>query len=193
MKRRVRLTASTKDLQTFVLGRRKESPIFGAQYSLGERTRPIGIAAKGLASKKQRTFEYWWQVRDTLLCQQSSQKGRKRLEVIQGLEALAKSLDDLPTVGVDRDAVDFAVEAAKGFQRLADRNKDRDDPDRLLEAFVRGLAGDPFDAVTEEMDRDKKIGGELRALPEQFREPGPGSLSALRWRSRRSSERSSER
>ena len=54
------------------------------------------------------------------------------------------------------------------LQRVAERTT-CDDSGKLVEAFVRGLGGDPFGVALEEAAEDREIGDELKALPEKVR------------------------
>jgi hypothetical protein len=165
---RLVLTAETTDLQSFVLKFINDPTAFGGEpIPAYTKVGRIPIEASGLASKKYRTFNYWYEVRMTLYSVSLPEKAEPKVAAAI-LEHLSKSISDLPTVGVDLAAVECATDAARVFNSLAAVIRDENDGDRLLEAFVRGLAGDPFGVAMEQIEAQRQIKQQLSSCIQRF-------------------------
>ncbi|MBL8792789.1 MAG: hypothetical protein JNM56_02685 [Planctomycetia bacterium] len=97
-------------------------------------------------NKKQRTLEYWSEVRQ-ILADVNPGKDAAPQDVARALRNGTRAIDDLPLRGVDPGAVSCImdlVEAANSLARAIDNNSDRG-----VEAFVRGFFGDPLGVAQE--------------------------------------------
>ncbi len=157
----VRLTASTKELQAFVLAHVYDQGAFGMRppFSRWERARKVDVAESGIASKSQRTFDHWYQLRQNLLGLGVLSKDAKRNEVDQQLGLICKDLEGLSTVGVDDDAAECSSIALKTYRKLARLVMVGPEQTKLPEAFVRGLIEDPFRAAKGLPKDQKELAG----------------------------------
>jgi hypothetical protein len=162
------LTAETADLQSFVLRFINDPAAFGGM-PIGSYSKVGGIPiqASGLASKKYRTFNYWYEFR--MACYSCSPSKNATPDVAAAnLEELSKAISDLPTVGVDLAAAECATDAARLFSSMAAAIRDGNGGDRLLESFLRGLAGDPFGVLTEQVEAHRQTSEQLSSFRERF-------------------------
>lgn len=154
------LTASTEDLQAFLLDRIDDPTAFGGASKL-RRARKIEVAPAGLASKRQRTLEYWCEVR-ALSVEPHLPPGAKPDQIAQELTRMAKEIEDLPTLGVDLIASDCALETASAFNRMSDYAKTSQSGERMFEAAIRGFFGDPLGVANEMAAEHKALGDQLK-------------------------------
>ncbi|HUQ72784.1 MAG TPA: hypothetical protein VM165_24870 [Planctomycetaceae bacterium] len=92
----------------------------------------------------QATWTYWHAAAQILASGLSGSANRAAM-----WEAAASDLADLPTVGVDPDAVALVLNYAALFRQAAALAQRERDPTALVEAAVRTLGGDPFGTAVE--------------------------------------------
>lgn len=166
------LTAPTGDLQAFVLKYINQPKAFRL-YS-NEKTcdytsaRNIPITPTGLASKKQRTGDYWYEVRMLIFTTQIG-KNTQPADVAKELKRLVKAIRGLPTLGVDLDAVACAEDWTNTFERTIDFIEEGQSAGKLVEAMVRGFFGDLFGTAREYLEEQKEVGKHFKASNEKCR------------------------
>jgi hypothetical protein len=84
------------------------------------------------------------------------------------LEQMATALEQLPTVHVDSDAVQFGLDFAATLRAMAARVRRRNDPSVLFESMFRGYMGDPFGVAVEEMHLDREFAQQAEAIEQQY-------------------------
>ncbi len=170
---RIVLTADTADLQSFVLKYVGDPMAFGedtfSKNPIFDRVGKIAIAPSGLASKKERTYNYWYEVR-MILHSLVIRSDEKPEEVAKKLDELSKSVSDIPIVGVDYAAAKCATDAARVFTSMATVIRSGNDPSKVVEAFIRGLAGDPLGVASEQIEAGRQIKQELSQCVTSFDE-----------------------
>lgn len=155
------LTAKTAGLQRYVLTFVNDTAAFGgAPQEQYKKTGKIPITTTGLASKKYRTFNYWYEVRMAIYSV-SVPKGAKPDVVAKSLDDLSKTVSALPTLGVDLAAAECANDVARIYASMAGAIRDSNDGGRLLEALLRGWTGDPFGVAFEQLQSKKRIQQEV--------------------------------
>lgn len=73
----------------------------------------------------------------------------------------------LPTLDVDPAAVEWALQAAAISERLATYIETSRHPAKFVEAFLRGLAGEPFRVADEQAAAEKPLMKEVRTIHEE--------------------------
>jgi hypothetical protein len=166
--KRIRLTASPRDLQAFVLKHINDPLAFRASGDVHERGQKIEITAEGLASKKQRTFDYWYEVRSILLGTPRPPKGANARQLAKTLSDVSKEIADLPTLGVDEDAVDCGNDLSQHLGQVANFLKNSQSGDRALEAIIRGVAGDLFGVAIEVAKEQRDLANRTQQVDEKM-------------------------
>ncbi len=165
---RLVLTGDTLALQTLVLKYVDDPSAFrGTPTSPLLKVGKIPIHATGLASKKQRTFNYWYEVR-MAIHSLSLPEGIQPDAAAGRLEGLSRTISNLPTLGVDLSAAECAAQAATTYKSFANRIRERNDESKTVEAFFRGLSGDPFGVALEQLQADEKLKKELVSSNTRF-------------------------
>jgi hypothetical protein len=165
----VTLTAPTEALQGFVLnhvntpGAFKVCPFSGRYRREGKPEVP----ATGLLSKRQRTFDYWYEVRAIYLGS-TIPAGVPANRVNPELERVASALENLPTLGVDLDAVQSSLYAAKTFRNMAAFLEKHNAPNKGAEVFIRGVLGDPLGPINELNAEKRELQQQGRTMVEKF-------------------------
>jgi hypothetical protein len=148
--REVLITATTADLQAFLLEHPDDA--WGRCEAMIKKRGGIPVQPTGLASKKYRTFNYWHEVRRCVtLCQ--------KLEIA---ELVSSRINDLEILGVDALAAECATEASATLAAVGQYTRRRKSAPRLLEAFIRGFAGDPLGVAQEQLAEDRQEEQQLR-------------------------------
>jgi hypothetical protein len=135
-----KFTASTLELQAFVMANMNDHSLF-QQSMTYQRIGKFPVTPFGLASKKQRTFDYWCEIRG-IFRGGFVPFGAKPDEMAKEFNRIASGIADLPTLGVDSVAVDCGVDLIRLLNNTSMHVKKYSDPDKLLEAFMRGITGD---------------------------------------------------
>ena len=71
---------------------------------------------------------------------------------------------DLATADVDPDAVQCGNDVATVLGNVADFIEQSNNPALLVEAFVRGAAGDPFGTTAEALDAQSAVGQQVKQV-----------------------------
>jgi hypothetical protein len=148
---RIRLTASTKELQAFI-GKYIEDPrAFKAagQLSVAKET---AVAEEGFGSRRQRTLDYWYE-----LCMKVRNPEVVRWDANALPRALSSVADQLESLvgnkGVDAEAAACAKETAAIFRRTVELEKyfrwDNDLTAKMTVRFLRAAATAPLTAAKE--------------------------------------------
>lgn len=164
----VRLTATTKELQRFVLSNINDPKCFPGGLTELSAVQRLPVTESGLTSKKQRTFDYWYTLRAILLTNEP-RKGTEPKLAAESYLRMAKSVDELPTLGVDEIAVDCALDVALTMTTYANAIKSIENADRLLESVVRGLFGDPLGVAKEMAAEQNDVSRRIQAMIEHLR------------------------
>jgi hypothetical protein len=159
------LQAPTKDLQKFFEEHMDElfsSPV--ARFTrVGKPALPL-LAKEGLASPKQRTFDYWDEVRYQL-ASVPLWRGASRANGLENCNILARVLKEIPTDLIAREAADAGREQTLLFSALA--------------AYLREGKG-PADVVSQMVD--------LLKAPRKPLPRGQASLEPIRRQAQKAAE-----
>ena len=79
-------------------------------------------------------------------------------------EQLIEQLESLSTIGVDVDAVELVFELTSALRLVAAQIKKDQDLSGFVEAFLRGLSGDPLGAVIDDFQMRKVIADEINKV-----------------------------
>jgi hypothetical protein len=119
--------------------------------------------APSIANAGESTTRYWIQTAQ-ILASLNQEKATDAATSVQHLRATADSLERLPTVGVDTDAVSCGLEVAKLLREIAAIGERGNDPSLLIEALVRGASGDPYGTSLEIMQSQRAIRERVQAV-----------------------------
>jgi hypothetical protein len=128
----------------------------------------VAAASRSSNGTADRTYEYWSQVRQTI------QAGAKIAKTDQGpstserCRSIAAAINNLPTAGVDEEAVRACLSAAALFDRRAEINEAITSPAFLFEVFVREANGDPFGASLDALSADSALKQRVTVVREQL-------------------------
>ncbi len=165
---RLILAAETADLQSFVLKFVDDPVAFGKTSGPLTKVGGIPIQASGLASKKYRTFNYWYEVR-MAIHSVSISKNDAPEKVAATLENLSKSISDLPTFGVDLEAVECATTAIRMLNSSAAFVREYNDTTKIFfKGFFYGLTGDPLGGVREVTEQLQQIQQQVSSCQARF-------------------------
>lgn len=84
--------------------------------------------------------------------------------MVAALRQSAGQIRALPTVDVDPDAVQCGNDAATVLGNLADFIEQSNNPGVVVEAFLRGAAGDPFGTAAEVLDAQSLLSQQLKQV-----------------------------
>jgi hypothetical protein len=84
------------------------------------------------------------------------------------LTRLATDLDNLPTRGIDLNAAECVASLTQLLRSAVSQIKRSNSGELLVQAFIRGLAGDPFGTVSEQIEASDSLKGGLQACSDQF-------------------------
>ena len=155
----VLITADSAELRVFVRRHLEQSDLWSCLRFESEHDIPVG--EDGLASKKSRTFNYWYAMMSENPFRQVTQfNGGHVPEEPAEWERLADSIDNLPTIGVDLDAVNSAREMARLCREVGEIFSRTSAKAWMAEAVARSLAGDPVGAIAD------RVGVVAQRLPE---------------------------
>lgn len=161
------LTADTKELQSFVLKYVNDPFMF---YRVRPKTKEMNIPIEesGLASKKYRTFSYWYELRMGTRTQLSRAKGKHLKEQLKLCEELADEISNMPTLGVDRAAAKCGASYAHLLRRMVEVDGGKLDlTGKQIEAAFRAIQGDLFGPINEIIEADKQVEKEIKELMEE--------------------------
>lgn len=116
----------------------------------------------------QQTYEYWCgltQIIRSVLPSDTRPDAQTMAALFR--QAVAK-IRALPTSDVDQDAVQCGIDAATVFANLAGYIDHENDPARLVEAFLRGAAGDPFGPAADSLSTHSALGQQLQQIAIEF-------------------------
>jgi len=107
------------------------------------------------------TLEYWGRV--GTMVRSLEFKGSTK-QIVERLSKSANSIEQLPVVDVDPDAVQCALAVSSTLRTLAQRAERNNDPSILIETVVRGIGGDPFGKGLELMQEGREAQQMLNKL-----------------------------
>lgn len=102
---------------------------------------PVGVTAD-------KTLAYWNGV-NSLPAQMAPEMDAGPQRQIQALRSAARVIRQNSTLGVDPDLVNWALRMATILDQRADLTENSENPALLIEAFARGLKGDPLGVAVE--------------------------------------------
>ncbi len=121
----------------------------------------VDLSDLGSPDKKLRTWQYWAEAKKKIHEEWSPNKDAKTAAFLNAAQTIATEIGDLPTLGVDEDAVTVIQDEAEVLSKIVKISRASQSPDRMFEAFVRGYNGDPFGVA-------KEINAERIAIGERF-------------------------
>jgi hypothetical protein len=167
--------AATKELRAFVhrsFQTRKGRLWAPSKYFVSDRR--IEISEHGLASRKVRTVSYWWMLREYSPFRLMNDAGDNVSQDPEAWEAVAARMDDLPTVGVDPEAVACCRGMAKVCREVGGVFRQTSFRAWTSEAIARSLQGDAVGAIGSRIgavgQREQEIAERVRGLREQFQD-----------------------
>jgi hypothetical protein len=138
------LTGPTKDLQAFVRGF-VDTPeawrgpfIYKAKFELP-------VKDMGLLSKKQQTFECWFEFRTIV-------RNLAADPLADPVNVVTKAAEDLGSLGgdgIDPEAAAVAKKASQALQKVADQVRKGEEARPLIKAFLKETAGPAREAATK--------------------------------------------
>jgi hypothetical protein len=168
------LTGSTEELKAFVL-RNVENIALFSEFKDFNSLDDIEIAPSGLSSKSQRTFDYWYEMKALFLCTKFGPDTTRAVGTRE-LRRIADELDSLPTLGVDTDAVELAVDMASIFTKMADYVEKTSSVslEDVLEISTHALSGifgggDPFQSAKNTLANHAAILKEMQGITAKHR------------------------
>ncbi|HUQ69401.1 MAG TPA: GYF domain-containing protein [Planctomycetaceae bacterium] len=96
----------------------------------------------------QATWDYWSAAQQVIVDAQTA--SQSTTQKTQGLDEAASRLAQLPTVGVDADAVSVVLDCVAVLRQVTTWSQRQSDPGLLVEAFFRGAQGDLFGTALEQ-------------------------------------------
>lgn len=149
---------STDRLVSFLTRAVKAGNQFSSTKVTLKKTVPLEKTSD-LISKKRRTFDFWLAMRAIGYSISKELAIMKSEDAMNEIRRVSRELKDLPTVGIDFDAVQSLLQVA---HTLDDMSLLIERGDRFGEAFVRGLMGDPFGVAKEALSDSKDVDDKLR-------------------------------
>jgi hypothetical protein len=129
------LTGPTKELQAFVLAQ-VDSPSAWLGPVVFKAMQNTAVTEAGLFSKKQQTFEYWFEFR-TALRSLASKQGD---DPVSAVSDAATFVTELPGEGVDADAVALGTETSRKLERIVEQVRKGEPAGTLIQAFLKETA-----------------------------------------------------
>jgi hypothetical protein len=111
----------------------------------------------------QRTLAYWRGI-GAATANRGPTENRTPQAAVASLRRAASQIRGLPTADVDPDAVQCGNDAAVVLNNLADFVEQSNNPGVLVEAFLRGAAGDPFGATADMLDAQSAVSQQLKQV-----------------------------
>lgn len=87
------------------------------------------------------TWKYWHTLRSLL---------GQDMKTAEQIDSIAAQIETLAVTDVDADILQFALDLAGLLRRTAEVHRRQNRPDIMIEAFLRGLTGDPIGTVRDE-------------------------------------------
>lgn len=111
--------------------------------------------------KKKRTYAYWCEMGEILELHAGGKgKDTPHREMALAVRAIASDVSNLPTRGVDEEAVNCAHTLIEEYERLAKYLQKQSAigfAGMLVESIIRGAAGDPAGTARELLDEEKAV------------------------------------
>lgn len=85
-------------------------------------------------------------------------------KLLELLSSIADRLETLPTAGVDEQAVAHVFDVARVLRMLLAYVQKTQDPGSYIEAFLRGLSGDPFGSAVEFSQFGQSLSDEIQRV-----------------------------
>lgn len=111
----------------------------------------------------QRTYNYWTEI-GTATASVGQAGNRTPQATVAALRRAASQVRALPTADADPDAVQCGNDVATVLVNLADVIEQSNNPGTLVEAFLRGAAGDPFGTTADLLDAQSAISQQLKQV-----------------------------
>jgi hypothetical protein len=120
-------------------------------YPVRPVAQPGGVAGPAVlagGATADATLTYWNGV-NSLPAQMAPEMSAGPQRQVRALRGAARLIRQNPTLGVDPELVNWALRMATILEQRADLTEDSRSPDLLIEAFARGLSGDPAGVAIE--------------------------------------------
>jgi hypothetical protein len=122
------------------------------------RVAKLDVSDIAMPNRKRRTISYWQEVNQIGQDWSKKLEEDKSIEVFYSiLQQLGTDIAELPTRGVDEDAINACHELAEAFENMANFAKTHTSNERLMEAFIIGYLGDPLSIANEVAAEEKAI------------------------------------
>jgi hypothetical protein len=113
--------------------------------------------------KRQATLDYWNRV--IAICEAAGPaEGMEAAVAVETFRRAAQQIEALSTQQVDAEAVDCCLQLAGVVREAAGVIERANDPGTLVDAFVRGAAGDPFGAFNDQRVAEAELKKHLEAI-----------------------------
>ena len=122
----------------------------------GNQTTSLDYSDMVEPDRRRRTIEYWNSARSaySLLSARMAEKISFATRV-KNIRSFTSDIDGLAARGVDPVATHAIVGLANEIGRFADKAEDARSPSAAMNAFLRGLSGDPFGAAVDAANSDR--------------------------------------
>lgn len=109
------------------------------------------------------TLRYWQALR-AVVAEDPTKTGTNTEAMVTRIRQMAAQIRDVPTSDVDPDAVQCGIDVACALKDVADQVEANNSPAVLVEAFLRGLGGDPFGKGAEMLEAQSALQGKCRRV-----------------------------
>jgi hypothetical protein len=109
------------------------------------------------------TVRYWQALRGAV-AEDPTKTSTDSEAMVTTVRQMAAQIRAIPTSAVDPDAVQCGLDVACALNDVADQVEANNSPAVLVEAFLRGLVGDPFGKGAEMLDAQSALQGKCRQV-----------------------------
>jgi hypothetical protein len=109
------------------------------------------------------TLRYWQALR-AVVAEDPTRTRTDAEAMVTRIRQMAAQIRAIPTSDVDPDAVQCGLDAACALKDVADQVEANNSPAVLVEAFLRGLGGDPFGKGAEMLEAQSALQGQCRRV-----------------------------
>jgi hypothetical protein len=109
------------------------------------------------------TLRYWQALR-AVVAEDPTKAGTNAGAMVTRVRQMAAQIRDVPSSDVDPDAVQCGIDVACALKDVADQVEANNSPAVLVEAFLRGLGGDPFGKGAEMIEAQSALQDQCRQV-----------------------------